>query len=184
MSNKMSPHLRNTLPPLRDALAALLAILVREGWQFTSPWESAIEDLDQILATDAPPDEIARWAKGVSHNFGVGMGSLSDVYFGEDFDSVRERVQELLWGVAEAARQTRGTPLRIRRYLTQLETALLDAHLRSDAEEVRGLLTQDELDLQSIEHTLAKLAGQVSALTPAVDAALHALQAEMSARTP
>ena len=176
----MSPDIRKTLTSLREALAELLAILVRENWQFTSPWESAIDDVDRMLAADVPPEQLARWAMGVSQNFGVGMGSLSDVYFGDDFDGVRERVQELLWSIAEAARQTPGNPLRIRRYLTQLETALLDAHLASEAAEVRGLLSHNELDLQAVKHTLAKLAQHASARTRAVAGALDALRSEMT----
>lgn len=180
MPSKMSPEIRKALTSLREALAKLLAILVRESWQFTSAWESAIADVDRMLAIDVPPDEIARWAMGVSQNFGVGMGSLSDVYLGDDFDGVRERVQELLWSVGEAARQTPGNPLRMRRHLTHLETALLDAGLATDAAEVRGLLSSDEVDLQSVERTLAKLDPKASAATPAVSVALQALNGEIA----
>lgn len=184
MPSNMSPEIRKALTSLREALAKLLAILVRESWQFTSAWESAIEGVDRILTTDVPPDEIARWAMGVSQNFGVGMGSLSDVYLGDDFDGVRERVQELLWSVAEAARETPGNPLRIRRYLTQLETALLNAGLAPDAAEVRGLLSGEELDLQSVERTLAKFDPEASTATPAVSVALQALKGEIASARP
>jgi hypothetical protein len=157
-----------------------LGLLVRERWPFTSPWGAAINDLDDILAHEPCPDQIVPWAMRVSQNFGVGMGSMSDTYISDDFDSVRQLVQESLWSVVEAAQSEPKNPLRLRRHLTELETVLLDAKMADDAAEVRQLLSCFTLDIPAVKQLVQRLLSRGNP-GQAILAALHVVKSEIDA---
>lgn len=79
----MTPSLKARLETLREDLGVLVTILAREQW-------------------------VARWASNVSHAFGTGMGTLSDVFLGQDFEDARGSVQGHLWEIIVDARTATG----------------------------------------------------------------------------
>ena len=95
---------RARLETLGQDLSLLVDILAREGWSGIQGWRSFLADLDALKTDNADAASVGRWATNVSNAFGTGMGSLSDVFLGDDFEEVRTSVQRQLWEIIVDAR--------------------------------------------------------------------------------
>jgi hypothetical protein len=173
--------LNQELIELKHALRRLIAILEREGWPSVSGWEAAINDIDGIIAGEFAPEEITSWTMNLSRGFGVGMGSLSDVYLGDDFDAAREDVLKRLGRIGSHVRGAPGYVPRIRRYLTALEDRLLEAGMTADAARLRIVLSGGPFDASSARAVVEDLAARADALPKDVALALAPARAELSA---
>jgi hypothetical protein len=175
----MSPEVKAKLTVVRDALRALVGALQAENWRFTSAWENAASEAEAMIASNSSLDSVASWAMNVSRLFGVGMGSFSDTYLGDDVDRIRDELQKELWDLAETCRAVPGSELRIRRCLTAIESALL-AHGDSElAGDFRRVLTAEELDLEAVRRLADATLG--GAAIDAVRELVPALRRELDA---
>jgi hypothetical protein len=175
--------LNQDLVELKQALRRLIAILEREGWPSTSGWEAAVNDIDGILAGELvfEPEEMTAWVRRHIRAFGVGMGSLTDVYLGEDFDAVHEDVVDRLGRIGSHVRDAPGYAPRIRRYLTELEDQLLEASMTADASRLRDVLKSGPLDLATARAVVEDLVARMHSLPQPVVLALAPARAELSA---
>lgn len=147
------------LQRLQSRLSELHEILAEHGWP-TSFWRDAMEEADRIRREGLSARDIERFARDVLGGFGVGMGSLSDTYINDRFDAVREDVERLAGDVIATAQRERSTatdPLVMRRHLTAVETALLDAGNRDEAKCVRDLLNSDSATRADAERLASDL---------------------------
>jgi hypothetical protein len=169
---------------LRAALASLVEILARHGWPI-GHWTAAIADLESMATAPLEREELARWSTAVANGFGVGMGSIQDVYLEEGFEELVERTLELLGRMHFTAREAPGYIPRLRRHLTELEEELLKLS-PLDAPELRAMLTGPDLDLERAHRFLvevearAELPAQLRAVVDQARAELDAIRTRSS----
>lgn len=177
----MSPSLRARLKTLRQDLDVLVNILAREQWSGTPAWRSIVAELDALESDNADAATVASWASNVSYAFGTGMGSLSDVFLGDDFEEVRNSVQRQLWEIIVDARTAPESLLRVRRRLTELETTLLDAGHEELAGAVRRLLSDAAaFNLSEVDALIREARSRIPSGTTDIKAALSALELEVA----
>jgi hypothetical protein len=176
----MSPEVKAKLTVVRDALRALVGALEAENWRFTAAWENAAAEAEAMIASNSSLDSVASWVMNVSRLFGAGMGSFSDTYLGDDVDRIRDELQRKLWDLAETCRAAPGSELRIRRYLTAIESALLAHGATELAGDFRRVLSAEALDLEAVRRLADATLGGAAAID-AVRELLPALRGELDA---
>ncbi len=148
----MRPELRSLLEQLHQAVDVTVGILVRENEPRASYWQRLLGELAQVDSSDL--EEVVSLMSRISGAIGVGMGTLSDTYVSRDFEPALDRVSALAWQAECLARELGTGP--VRRHLTTLETALLEAGREEDAVPLRELLQQDQISLDAasaaVEH--------------------------------
>jgi hypothetical protein len=169
------------LKELQQALRRMLAILVRERWEYLGPWERAIADLDEILASPLPPQELVEWTSRVSSGFGGPRSTMMGGFISDDFEPARDDVMDRLGRIDDAICTTPGYPTRLRRFLTDLESRLLDAACSEEAAGLRSLLRQDEFQLADASALLVTFAARRSEFPTLVQAQLDSTLTELAA---
>jgi len=142
-------------------------------------WAYAAGTVDALLEADAGPEQVTKEMAGIALGFGVGMGSLTDISYGDDFERARDEVMRRVRRADHEATSTHGYVPRIRRFLTNVEDALLETNRTDEAATLRSLLRQDVLDLESVR-ALARDLPNEEALGNAGRAALASLRAELA----
>jgi hypothetical protein len=108
------------------------------------------------------------------------MGSFSDTYLGDDVDRIRDELQRELWDLAETCRAVPRSELRIRRYLTAIESELLAHGAEELAGDFRRVLTAAALDLEAVRRLADATLGDAATID-AVRELLPALRGELDA---
>ena len=174
----MTAEILRELELLRAALVRFVAILERENWEFMRAWQGYVARIDDVLNGDTSREQILDTVRTIGSAFGVGMGSMTDITLGVDYDQTMDEILNRAGRISHLTRAPKGYVPRIRRHLTALEDALLDAGRTNDAMRLRVLLREEHLDLDAARAIMNDLEADTSLSASAHDA-IGGLRAEL-----
>lgn len=177
-----TPTIRSLLQKLSSTVRELHGILSTELPTNAPYWERVANEAD-YLAMEGTPRDAEQFARRVAGAFGVGMGSFSDIYINDRFDSLRETLAQQLAQIEDSARTVGGVDrAKVRTLLVGLETVLLDAGM-AEAREVRDVFSRDDLDFEAARAIVRRLRGNETLWPPLhghkIRAAIDLLRAEL-----
>lgn len=175
-------NIRSLLEEVSTTVRELHGILSTEMPANAPYWERVAKEAE-YLATEGTPRDAEQFARRVAGSFGVGMGSFSDIYINDRFDSLRDALAEQLARIEDSARNVGGVDrAKVRTFLVRLETALLDAGM-AEAKDVRDVFMRDELDYEAARAIMRRLRRDETRWPPLhrhnIRAALDLLLAEL-----
>lgn len=151
--------LKRALHELAGATSDLAGVCEREDMPGFGPfWRSASSEVSAVLASgDFDRVALEHLVRDVVSTFSYQPGGFMEQYIvrsdpGEQerenaiFDGIRDRVRAAAADAKEAVEEGEMDPLRIRRALVDLETALLELGMHDDATSARALLNSPAMD--------------------------------------
>jgi hypothetical protein len=173
----MPRMLQLAVDELHQTLVRAHQILERDYESLAPYWENLAREAAAM--SDPTPDEVLELCGSVWATIGVGMGSLQDIFVSDDFEVALDEVGTAASRAGWMARELGTGPLR--RYVTALESALLEADRPGEAAGLRTLLERDDMELSTIRGALDRLAVAHIASGP-VRSALKELEREIRRR--
>jgi hypothetical protein len=150
--------LKRALKELAETASELADVCERENMGFVQFWRSVAAEACTVVATESfDTAELDHLVRDVVSTFSYQPGGFMELYVVREdpseqerenaaFERIRDGVRTAAGAVKRAAHEGGADPLRIRRALVDLETALLEIGKRDDATAVRQMLNASGVD--------------------------------------